>query len=219
MKKFAFLILLVMFFTGAVSAAEKPTVGYVNLHKVLLESKVGKRNKADLDRLIKEKESTLAGEESKLQALQQAFQKDQLLMTDAQKLEKQKAFQEKAEAYQKMVGEAKQAVSKKDSEFANKSAAEIKAVVADVVDPAEERRHEGGADRRGQDRLGRREHQGHIDRDVIGDQTGAGGDAGGGHYAARIGRRIGMDHRDIHAFHQQRRRALRGARQAAAPAS
>ena len=133
MKKFAFFILLIMFFTGVVSAAEKPTIGYVNLHKVLLESKVGKRNKADLDKLIKEKESTLAGEESKLQALQQAFQKDQLLMTDAQKLEKQKAFQEKAEAYQKLVGEAKQVVSKKDNEYANKSVTDIKAVVADVA--------------------------------------------------------------------------------------
>jgi len=133
MKKFALLTLLIMFFTGVVSAAEKPTVGYVNLHKVLLESKVGKRNKAELDKLIKEKESMISGEEAKLQAMQQAFQKEQLLMTDVQKQEKQKAFQEKAEAYQKMVGEAKQAVSKKDNEFASKSVADIKVIVADLA--------------------------------------------------------------------------------------
>jgi len=133
MKKFALLTLLIMFFAGVVSAAEKPTVGYVNLHKVLLESKVGKRNKAELDKLIKEKESMITGEEAKLQAMQQAFQKEQLLMTDAQKQEKQKAFQEKAEAYQKMVGEAKQAVSKKDNEFASKSVADIKVIVADIA--------------------------------------------------------------------------------------
>ena len=133
MKKFALLTLLIMFFTGVVSAAEKPTVGYVNLHKVLLESKVGKRNKAELDKLIKEKESMISGEEAKLQAMQQAFQKEQLLLTDAQKQEKQKAFQEKAEAYQKMVGEAKQAVSKKDNEFASKSVADIKVIVADLA--------------------------------------------------------------------------------------
>lgn len=133
MKKFILFVLLAMFSAGVASAAEKPSVGYVNLHKVLLESKVGKRNQTELNKLIKEKESMLAGEESKLQALQQSFQKDQLLMTDAQKLEKQKAFQEKAEAYQKMVGEAKQAVSRKDNEFANKSATEIKAIIADVA--------------------------------------------------------------------------------------
>lgn len=133
MKKFVLLSLLIMFFAGVVSAADKPTIGYVNLHKVLLESKVGKRNKAELDKLIKEKESTITGEEAKLQAMQQAFQKEQLLMTDAQKQEKQKAFQDKAEAYQKMVGEAKQAVSKKDNEFASKSVADIKVIVADLA--------------------------------------------------------------------------------------
>jgi len=133
MKKFAIITLLIMFFAGVASAADKPTIGYVNLHTVLLESKVGKRNKAELDKLIKEKETTLAGEENKLKAMQQAFQKDQLLMTEAQKLEKQKAFQVKAEAYQKMVGEAKQAVSQKDNEFASKSVADIKAIVADIA--------------------------------------------------------------------------------------
>jgi outer membrane protein len=130
MKKLAFITLLIMSFNGMAIAADKPAIGYVNLHAVLLESKVGKRNKVELEKLIKEKESVLAGEESKLQAMQQAFQKDQLLMTDDQKKAKQKEFQDKAEAYQKMVADAKQAVNKKDSEFANKSLAEIKTIIA-----------------------------------------------------------------------------------------
>ena len=133
MKKSALFTLLIVFFAGVVCAAEKQAVGYVDMRQVFVESKIGKKNMADLDKLRKEKESVLAGEESKLQAMQQAFQKDQLLMTDAQKLEKQKAFQEKAEAYQKMVGEAKQVVSKKDNEYANKSVTDIKAVVADLA--------------------------------------------------------------------------------------
>lgn len=130
MKKIALLTLLIVCFSGAAAAADKPAIGYVNLRTVLLESKVGKRNKAELDKLIKQKESTLAAEQSKLQSIQQAFQKDQLLMTDAQKQEKQKEFQDKAEAYQNMVNEAKQSVNKQDSEFANKSLADIKSVTA-----------------------------------------------------------------------------------------
>lgn len=133
MKKFAFLLPFIVILNNAAIAAEKPAIGYIDLRKVLVESKVGQKNKAELDKLIKEKESTLTGEESKLQAMQQAFQKDQLLMTDAQKKEKQKEFQEKAEAYQKMVNEAKQAVNKKDSEYASKSLAEIKKIIAEVA--------------------------------------------------------------------------------------
>ena len=133
MRKFAFFTLLIVFFAGVVSAAEKPTVGYVNLHKVLIESKVGKRNMAELDKLVKEKKSMIAGEEAKLQAMQQTFQKDQLLLTDAQKLEKQKAYQEKVEATQRMASEAQRAVSVKDNEYANKAAAEIRSVIADLA--------------------------------------------------------------------------------------
>lgn len=130
MKKFVLLTLLIICFTGAAAAADKPAIGYVNLRTVLLESKVGKQNKAVLDKLIKDKESTLAAEQSKLQAIQRSFQKDQLLMTDAQKQEKQKDFQQKADAYQDMVNEAKQAVNKKDNEFATKSLTDIKPVIA-----------------------------------------------------------------------------------------
>lgn len=131
MKKFVLLTLLVFFFNGVATAAtDKPAIAYVNLHAVLLESKIGKRNKIALEKLIKEKESALSSEQSKLQAMQQAFQKDQLVLTDDQKKARQKEFQEKAEAYQNMVAEAKQAVNKKDGEYANKSVAEIKIIIA-----------------------------------------------------------------------------------------
>ena len=129
MKKFAFVSLLIFVIAGTANAAESPGIGYVNLRQVLIQSKVGQRNKAELDKLIREKESMITGEEAKLKAMQQAFQKDQLLMTDAQKLEKQKAFQEKAEAYQKMVGEAKQDINKKDNEFTGKTLGEIKPII------------------------------------------------------------------------------------------
>jgi outer membrane protein len=133
MKKFAFFTLLLIFFAGTVSAAEKSAIGYVSLNKVLVESKVGKKSRAELEKLVKEKEAAITQEQQKLQELDKAFQKEQLLLTDAQKQEKQKVFQEKAEAYQKMVIEAKQVVSKKDNEYASKSVADIKAIIADLA--------------------------------------------------------------------------------------
>ena len=133
MKKLALLLAFIVLLHGTAAAAEAPTMGYVDLRKLLVESKIGQKNKAELDKLIKEKEKALTGEEGKLQAIQQAFQKDMLLMTDEQKQAKQKEFQEKAEAYQKLVSEAKQAVGKKDNEFASQSLAEIKKIIAAVA--------------------------------------------------------------------------------------
>jgi outer membrane protein len=114
-------------------AADKPAIGYVDVRKVLLESKAGKRTKAEFEKIIKEKEHTLVKEEEKLKSMQESFQKDQLLMTDDQKKAKQKAFQEKADAYQKLVKEAKQEVSKKDNEYSTKSMAEIRGIIAELA--------------------------------------------------------------------------------------
>jgi outer membrane protein len=130
MNKFAFITLLLFCFNGMATAADKLAIGYVNLHTAVLESKVGKRNTAEIEKLIKEKESFLSGEKSKLQAIDQAFQKDQLLMTDSQKQAKQKEFQDKIETYQKMVATAKQSIDKKQNEFASKSIGEIKTIIA-----------------------------------------------------------------------------------------
>lgn len=130
---FILLLPLIMLFNHVAMAADQPAIGYVDVRKVLLESKLGKKNKAEFEKIIKEKESALNKEEEKLKAMQESFQKDQLMMTDEQKTAKQKAFQEKAEAYQKMMRDAKQDVSKKDNEYTAKALTEIRAIVADLA--------------------------------------------------------------------------------------
>jgi len=114
-------------------AAEKLPLGYVDVHRVLLESKVGKKNKAELDKLIKDRKTAISQEEGKLEAMQQAFQKDQLLMTPQQKQDKQQEFQTRVEAYQKMVKAAEQEVSSKDNEYAAKSLADIKGIIVEIA--------------------------------------------------------------------------------------
>jgi outer membrane protein len=133
MKRFFLFLPLVMLLNHVATAADQPAIGYVDVRKVLLESKPGKKNKAEFEKMIKEKESALNKEEEKLKAMQESFQKDQLMMTDEQKKTRQKAFQEKAEAYQKMVRDAKQEISKKDNEYTSKALTEIRAIVADLA--------------------------------------------------------------------------------------
>lgn len=133
MKRFLLLLPLIMLLGPVAVAADQPAIGYVDVRKVLLESKTGGRNKAEFEKMIKEKESALAKEEEKLKAMQEAFQKDQLMMTEDQKKARQRAFQEKAEAYQKMVQNAKQEVGKKDNEYTARALSEIRAIVADLA--------------------------------------------------------------------------------------
>jgi outer membrane protein len=133
MKKFVLLLPLLMLLNPVAMAADQPAIGYVDVRKVLLESKLGKKNKAEFEKMIKEKEGALGKEEEKLKAMQESFQKDQLMMTDEQKMARQKTFQEKADAYQKMVRDAKQEIGKKDNEYTSKALTEIRAIVADLA--------------------------------------------------------------------------------------
>jgi len=133
MKRIVLVLSLLLVIGNVAMAAEKPAIGYVDMRKVLLESKAGKKTKSAFEKLIKEKEAPLKKEEEKLKAMQEAMQKDALVMSDAQKIAKQREFQTKAEAYQKKVNEAKHELNKKDNEFTTKSMSEIRKIIADLA--------------------------------------------------------------------------------------
>jgi outer membrane protein len=133
MKKFFLLLPLIMLLNHVATAADQPAIGYVDVRKVLLESKIGKKNKAEFEKMVKTKEAAIKKEEEKLKSMQEAFQKDQLMMTEDQKKARQKEFQDKAEAYQSMVRDAKQEVGKKDNEYTSKALTEIRAIVAGLA--------------------------------------------------------------------------------------
>jgi len=120
-------------FMGSVSAAEGVRIGYVDMRKVMLESKAGTQKKAEIEKLIKQRQDKLAKEEQKLKDLEQVFEKDKLVLTDAQKKEKQKEFETKVQAFQKMASEAQREIGEKDNEFARKAVDDIKGIVRDLA--------------------------------------------------------------------------------------
>ena len=114
-------------------AADSVKIGYVDVRAVLLESKAGKQHKANMEIVVKDKQAAIKKEEDKLKGMQQTLEKEILTLTKAQKQEKQRSFQEKVQAYQKMGQEAERDLRQKDSEFTNKSLEEIRQVIADVA--------------------------------------------------------------------------------------
>jgi len=114
-------------------AADNVKIGYVDVRAVLLESKPGKQHKANMESLVKDKQTAIKKEEDKLKTLQQALEKEMLTLTEAQKQEKQRGFQEKVQAYQKMGQEAERDLRQKDAEYTNKSLDEIRKLIADVA--------------------------------------------------------------------------------------
>ncbi len=122
---------------GAASSAslaqEKFRVGIVDMRKVLVESQAGKRVKDEMGKLVKQKQDELIKQEQQLKGLQEAYEKEQLLMTDEQRKKKQDEMQQKLAALQKQSQEAQRELGKKDQEFTRKAVGEIRPIVEEIA--------------------------------------------------------------------------------------
>jgi outer membrane protein len=130
MKQLIFALVLV---GGALAlpaaAADKPQFGYVDLRKVVNESKAGKQARAEMEKLIKQRLEQIGREEKKLKEQLQTFEKEQLAMSEAQRKQKAKEFEEKFAGYQKLRVEAEQEVSKRESDFMRKILPELRTII------------------------------------------------------------------------------------------
>ncbi len=114
-------------------AADKPAIAYVDVRAVLVESKAGKQHKAEMDKFVLNKQAALKKEEDKLKSLQQTLEKEMLTLTESQKQDKQRGFQEKVQALQKMAQDAERELRQKDSEYTNKSVEEIRKIIIETA--------------------------------------------------------------------------------------
>ncbi len=121
----------------AVRAEDAPRIGYVNAEKVLVESKVGKRNQETLQRLVNEKKVVIEREAAKLRAeverIREDMKKNELIYSPKQRSDIQQAFRSKEQRFHQMRQEAEAEVDKKRRELLAPSIREIRAVIAEVA--------------------------------------------------------------------------------------
>ena len=132
MKQYAVLLISMLAWSAA-AHAEAVGIGYVDMRKVLTENKAGQRVKADIEKAAKTRQDALAKEEQKLKGLQQAYEKDKLLLSEAQRKEKQKDFQKKFEAYQKQAAQAQKELSQKEADYTKKAVPEIRTIIRELA--------------------------------------------------------------------------------------
>lgn len=132
-QRIAMWALLGALLSGPALAEGPVKIGYVDMRTVLTESKAGQKHRAELEKFIKDKQAGFKKEEDKLNEMGQAFQKEQLTLSDAQKQEKQRGLQEKAQALQKAAQEAERELRTKDSDYTNKAIEEIRKVITEVA--------------------------------------------------------------------------------------
>lgn len=127
------LLFAVTYAVGAAAFADDIHIGYVDMRRVMTETKTGKRVKAELEKTFKQRQETLAHDQEELKKMQQAYEKDKLLLSDAQKQTKQREFDDKMRAYQQSAAEAQREIDQKQIEYTRKAYPEVQAIIRDLA--------------------------------------------------------------------------------------
>ncbi len=123
----------VVFLFASASASAADRIGYVDMARVVNESAAGKRAKAEIEGIIKQKQEQVNREGQKLKTQQQALEKEQLTLTEAQKRAKQRAFEQKVQAYQKLAAEAQRDIGQKDTERSRQVLTAVRGVIRELA--------------------------------------------------------------------------------------
>ena len=117
----------------SVPALAEVKIGFVDVRAAVTESKTGKQFRAEMDTYVKNKQASLKKEEDKLTNLKQKLEKEGLTLSDAQKQQKQKDFQEKVQALQTMAGDADRELRQKDAEFNKQTMEKVRKIANDLA--------------------------------------------------------------------------------------
>lgn len=134
MKRATWAVVLAAWILGLGWAqAEEVRIGYVDLRKVMTESAAGKRAKAEIEKIVKQRQESLGRSEQQLKSLQEAYEKDKLLLSEAQRQAKQQEFDEKVRAFQQSRAQAQREVEQQEREFTRRMIPEIRNVIHEVA--------------------------------------------------------------------------------------
>jgi outer membrane protein len=133
-KKAVVMVLMVgLLCAGVAQAQDKLRIGVLDIRKVLFESKPGKQQGSEIEKMVKERRDKLAKEDSNIKLLYEKLEKDKLTMTDKQKEQKQKEIDDKKTALQKSAQEAEQQVAKRRNELLSDASKVVQEIIADVA--------------------------------------------------------------------------------------
>ena len=108
---------LIVFLAGSVSFAANNKVGYINLQRLVNESKMGKAAREDIQKLRKEKERAVAAKLNRINRLRNDISTNAASMSATEKQDKLEALKKLYKEYQRMVADAKEDISREDRQL------------------------------------------------------------------------------------------------------
>lgn len=132
MKKIVCLMIFLILVSVHSASAENIKIGFVDLIKALNESDSGKKAKADLEYIIKSKQSNLDEKGKAIEKLKADLEKQSsVLSADARKT-KEEELERLVRDYQRLVSDSQNEVKKKESVYTQEIVKEIRLIVEKI---------------------------------------------------------------------------------------
>lgn len=132
MKRLATLFVLATL-TATVHAVEPATIGYVDMQRVIEESKMGTEARATLEEKYREPQKRLSAEEQAIRELQQKTNRDAALMSQAELDKRTAEIQERVQKFQKEAMATQQELGKDQAQLGGEIVKAAGGVIAELA--------------------------------------------------------------------------------------
>jgi outer membrane protein len=129
MKKIFFLVAVLALCMGQIAHAEGPKIGVVDLIRALNESDSGKKAKADLEGLIKEKQTDIDKKGKEIEKLKGELEKQSSALSPDARKSKEDDLEKSLREYQRLVTDAQNDVKKREGEFTGEIVKELRTLI------------------------------------------------------------------------------------------
>lgn len=128
MKKFLALIVLM----GSFSALAETKIGVVNIQKVITSINEGKSVMTTLEKSFKAKQAELKKEEDGIKKLQQDYQKQSLVLSDAAKVKKEDEIRGKIQGLQQKTMQYQKDIQKQEADLKKPILEKLRPIIDEV---------------------------------------------------------------------------------------
>ena len=133
MKKVMCLLLFVLLFVPAsLLAAEALKIGCIDFQRVLNESDAGKKAKADLETLVKSKQSTIDEKGKTIEKMKGDLEKQASVLSGDAKKSKEEELEKLLREYQRLVQDSQTEVKKKELELTDAIIKDMRKIVEKI---------------------------------------------------------------------------------------
>lgn len=132
MKKLSLLLVVLILLGGRHAYAEDIKIGSVDLVKALNESDAGKKAKADLEFLIKSKQSSLDEKGKGIEKMKQDMDKQSSVLSADARKSKEEELEKAIRDYQRQVADSQNEVKKKEGELTGAIIKELRGIIEKI---------------------------------------------------------------------------------------